>query len=76
MSTELLECGHAESPHSDFTRGYGTRADGSRHCYACCQLYLSRRERFETRMVAAGIYIGLASVFVGACLTIYLLVTP
>ena len=36
MSTELLECGHPESPHSDFTRGYGTNDKGERHCYACC----------------------------------------
>lgn len=36
MNTELLDCGHAESPHSDFTRGYGTDAHGKRHCYECC----------------------------------------
>lgn len=33
---EILECGHPESPHSDFTRGYGLTADGARHCYECC----------------------------------------
>ena len=32
-----LDCGHDESPHSDFTRGYGTDTDGRKHCYACCQ---------------------------------------
>lgn len=35
-TTELLECGHAESAHSEITRGYGTNAKGERHCYACC----------------------------------------
>lgn len=34
--TETLECGHEESPHSEFTRGYGTDDKGARHCYACC----------------------------------------
>lgn len=33
---EILECGHVESPHSSFTRGYGTDANGNRHCYDCC----------------------------------------
>jgi hypothetical protein len=28
--------GHVESPHSDFTRGYGTDEHGNRSCYACC----------------------------------------
>jgi len=32
----VLECGHAESLHSDITRGYGTDAKGNRHCYDCC----------------------------------------
>lgn len=36
MSTELLECGHLESKHSDFTTGYGVDAKGNRYCYACC----------------------------------------
>lgn len=35
MST-LLDCGHAPSPHSDLTTGYGTDRDGKTHCYACC----------------------------------------
>lgn len=34
----LLDCGHAESPHSDFTTGYGTTSDGKKHCYECCAL--------------------------------------
>ena len=33
---EMLECGHVESAHIEFTRGYGTDAEGNRHCYACC----------------------------------------
>ena len=33
---EILDCGHPESEHSEFTRGYGTTADGKRHCYTCC----------------------------------------
>lgn len=33
---ELLECGHPESEHSEITRGYGTDAQGNRHCYTCC----------------------------------------
>lgn len=35
-TVERLDCGHAESPHADFTRGYGTDRDGKRHCYDCC----------------------------------------
>ncbi len=35
---ELLECGHVESEHSDFTTGYGTDKDGNRSCYDCCAL--------------------------------------
>jgi hypothetical protein len=36
LTIDLLECGHPESEHSDFTRGYGRDKDGSRFCYACC----------------------------------------
>ena len=32
----LLDCGHAESPHSEITRGYGVDAQGKKHCYDCC----------------------------------------
>lgn len=39
----VLDCGHTPSEHSHFTTGYGTRGDGSRHCYACC----AQRERAE-----------------------------
>jgi hypothetical protein len=31
-----LECGHSESPHSEFTTGYGTDINGDKYCYACC----------------------------------------
>jgi hypothetical protein len=34
--SEILECGHPESPHSDITRGYGQDEAGNRYCYACC----------------------------------------
>lgn len=36
QTQELLDCGHVESPHSSITNGYGTTADGKRHCYDCC----------------------------------------
>jgi len=32
----VLDCGHAPSPHSDFTTGYGSDAQGKTFCYACC----------------------------------------
>jgi len=32
----LLDCGHAESPHSVFTCGYGVDSEGKKHCYDCC----------------------------------------
>jgi hypothetical protein len=32
----LLDCGHPESPHSEFTRGYGQDANGKKYCYQCC----------------------------------------
>ena len=34
--TTMCDCGHVESEHSDFTRGYGVNRDGKKHCYACC----------------------------------------
>jgi hypothetical protein len=37
---EVLECGHPESPHGDYTRGYGVDAQGNRSCYACCKASL------------------------------------
>jgi hypothetical protein len=46
--SELLECGHPESPHDGFTSGYGKDADGNRYCYACCA------ERDREAMIADG----------------------
>lgn len=48
QTSATLDCGHAESPHSAFTRGYGTRADGTRHCYDCCA------EHERQRMIESG----------------------
>ena len=48
MTTEILECGHPESEHSSFTRGYGTDEHGKRHCYACCA------ERDRASMIETG----------------------
>ncbi len=59
---ELLDCGHAPSPHSEITTGYG-EYKGKRYCYACCaerdrtqmrehgyiDLYLVKRERKHTQ---------------------------
>jgi hypothetical protein len=36
VTIELLECGHPESEHPDFTRGYGVDNEGHRSCYECC----------------------------------------
>lgn len=36
MKAQLLDCGHAESKHSEITTGYGTDAQGKKHCYECC----------------------------------------
>jgi hypothetical protein len=36
MKKTKLDCGHSESPHEEWTRGYGTTQDGKKHCYACC----------------------------------------
>lgn len=37
MKTERIvcDCGHIESEHSDFTRGYSTDEEGKTHCYEC-----------------------------------------
>lgn len=35
-TTIICDCGHEESPHSDFTRGYGIDNEGKTVCYACC----------------------------------------
>ena len=34
--TTILDCGHLESAHSEFSRGYGTDSESKKHCYACC----------------------------------------
>jgi len=33
---EMCDCGHLESEHSSFTRGYGRDSEGKTMCYACC----------------------------------------
>lgn len=50
MSTELLDCGHPESPHSDCTRGYAVlrvhTGKERRICYDCaaeCDIDVMRR---------------------------------
>ena len=32
----MCDCGHMESDHSDFTRGYGSDDKGNKFCYSCC----------------------------------------
>jgi len=32
----ICDCGHTESEHSEFTRGYGIDKDGKTMCYTCC----------------------------------------
>ena len=39
MKTQILDCGHPPSPHSDSMAGYGEKVDGTRHCYECCAKY-------------------------------------
>ena len=41
MKTErvMCDCGHLESEHSNFTRGYGTDKHGKTSCYDCCEAY-------------------------------------
>jgi hypothetical protein len=48
--TRVLECGHTPSPHEAFTTGYGTDADGKRHCFECCE----RRDREAIAAAKAG----------------------
>ena len=33
---KLLDCGHPESPHNEFTTGYGIDQNGKKSCYDCC----------------------------------------
>lgn len=47
--TEILECGHPESPHEPFTRGYGKDENGNRYCYECCA------EQDRRHMIEAGV---------------------
>lgn len=42
-----LDCGHEESPHSDFTTGYGVDSEGHKHCYDCCAK--NDRREMDTR---------------------------
>jgi hypothetical protein len=36
MNDPILDCGHPPSLHGKSTTGYGTTADGERHCWECC----------------------------------------
>jgi len=45
---DILDCGHAPSPHSPITTGYGVTEDGKRHCYDCCA------HRVRVRMIETG----------------------
>jgi hypothetical protein len=49
MTAEILECGHPATPQApgSITTGYGTDANGARHCFACCAEN-DRREMVET----------------------------
>ena len=35
MDEYVCDCGHTESKHSDFTRGYSTDREGRTSCYPC-----------------------------------------
>jgi len=35
-ATEILECGHPPSAHSEHTTGFGVAKDGKRLCWECC----------------------------------------
>ena len=56
--SELLECGHPESAHSESTRGYGKDADGRTYCYDCCQQrdqeYMQREGRVTAYLSGDG----------------------
>jgi hypothetical protein len=45
---EILECGHAPSPHGEHTTGYGVDIHGARFCYECA----AKRDRAD--MLATG----------------------
>lgn len=46
--SEILDCGHPPSEHSNFTTGYGVDSEGRKHCYACCA------ERDKAEMIKTG----------------------
>lgn len=54
----ILDCGHTASEHSTFTTGYGTDANGKRHCYDCCQerdtAYMRERGRIDAYLSSDG----------------------
>lgn len=35
INQKILDCGHVPSEHSEITTGYGTDANGKKHCYSC-----------------------------------------
>lgn len=63
---ELLECGHIPSPHGAHTTGYGTDADGNRHCYDCCAEYDREQMRKDGKAV---LYLTLGADGGGYCVT-------
>lgn len=46
----LLDCGHEESAHSEFTSGYGIDKNGKKHCYVCCAERDKRQMRDDGRI--------------------------
>jgi hypothetical protein len=46
-ATNILDCGHPPSSHSDFTTGYGEDSEGKKSCYDCCAAN-DRRNMIET----------------------------
>jgi hypothetical protein len=51
LDTELLDCGHPESPREEFTRGYGRTQDGKKHCYECCAAMDRKQMREDGKIV-------------------------
>jgi len=52
MTNTILDCGHPESKHSNFTRGYGTDSQGKKHCYDCC----AEKDKVELRQGKTVLY--------------------
>jgi hypothetical protein len=50
MQEQILDCGHVPSEHGPHTTGYGTDADGKRHCFECC----AKKDRERMRNMAPG----------------------